>query len=72
MMAGLPDNEQDEELCRTMIPMAYSLGCGVIAEGVETEAQASWLLTSGCDELQGFLLGRPTPEGYWSSQSIAR
>ena len=46
-----------------MIPMAYSLGCGVIAEGVETEAQASWLLTSGCDELQGFLLGRPTPEG---------
>jgi len=69
---GLPDNEQDEVLCRTMISMAHSLGCEVIAEGVETEAQASWLLTSGCDELQGFLIGHPTPEGYRSSQSIAR
>lgn len=60
-VTGLPDNEQDEVLCRTMISMAHSLGCEVIAEGVETEAQASWLATSGCDELQGFLLGRPGP-----------
>ncbi|MCL7942611.1 GGDEF domain-containing phosphodiesterase [Marinobacter sp. ATCH36] len=70
-VTGLPDNEQDEVLCRTMISMAHSLGCEVIAEGVETEAQASWLATSGCDELQGFLLGRPEPENYWSSQSMA-
>ncbi|MDK8462310.1 GGDEF domain-containing phosphodiesterase [Marinobacter sp. SS13-12] len=71
-VTGLPDNEQDEVLCRTMISMAHSLGCEVIAEGVETEAQASWLATSGCDELQGFLLGRPEPDGYRLPQSIAR
>lgn len=69
---GLPDNEQDQVLCRTIISMAHSLGCEVIAEGVETEAQANWLLTSGCDELQGFLLGRPTPVGYRTSHSMAR
>ncbi|MDL0432786.1 EAL domain-containing protein [Marinobacter sp. TBZ242] len=71
-VTGLPDNEQDEVLCRTMITMAHSLGCEVIAEGVETEAQASWLATSGCDELQGFLLGPPAPDGYRSLQSMAR
>ncbi|WP_417530739.1 putative bifunctional diguanylate cyclase/phosphodiesterase [Marinobacter lipolyticus] len=69
-VTGLPDNEQDEVLCRTMISMAHSLGCRVIAEGVETQAQADWLIASGCDELQGFLLGKPEPEFYWSSQSM--
>ncbi|WP_297797541.1 GGDEF domain-containing phosphodiesterase [uncultured Marinobacter sp.] len=69
-VTGLPDNEQDEVLCRTMISMAHSLGCQVIAEGVETRAQADWLIASGCDELQGFLLGKPEPEFYWSSQSM--
>jgi len=60
----LPDNEQDQALCRTIITMAHNLGCEVIAEGVETEAQAAWLAASGCDELQGFLLGRPAIEGF--------
>ncbi|QFS85356.1 MULTISPECIES: putative bifunctional diguanylate cyclase/phosphodiesterase [unclassified Marinobacter] len=64
---GLPDNEQDEVLCRTIINMAHSMGCEVIAEGVETEAQASWLALAGCDELQGYLLGRPNSEGFTKS-----
>jgi diguanylate cyclase (GGDEF)-like protein len=63
-VTGLPDNEQDQALCRTIITMAHNLGCEVIAEGVETEAQAAWLAASGCDELQGFLLGRPAIEGF--------
>jgi diguanylate cyclase (GGDEF)-like protein len=64
---GLPDSEQDEVLCRTIINMAHSMGCEVIAEGVETEAQASWLALAGCDELQGYLLGRPNSEGFTKS-----
>lgn len=63
-VTGLPDNEQDEALCRTIITMAHNLGCEVIAEGVETEAQARWLTASGCDELQGFLLGKPALKGF--------
>ena len=63
-VVGLPGNEQDETLCRTIITMAHSLGCEVIAEGVETEDQAIWLIAAGCDELQGFLLGRPALKGF--------
>jgi diguanylate cyclase (GGDEF)-like protein len=57
----LPDNERDQALCKTIISMAHAMDCEVIAEGVETEAQASWLAQAGCDELQGFLLGKPGP-----------
>jgi EAL domain-containing protein (putative c-di-GMP-specific phosphodiesterase class I) len=60
----LPDNDQDEALCRTIITLAHNMGFEVIAEGVETEAQAGWLAISGCDEMQGFLLGRPALKGY--------
>ena len=63
-VTGLPDNEQDQALCRTIITMAHAMGCEVIAEGVETEAQASWLALAGCDELQGYLLGKPGPQGF--------
>ncbi|MDT8427780.1 MAG: EAL domain-containing protein [Pseudomonadales bacterium] len=60
-VTGLPDNEADTVLCQTIVSLAHNLGCQVIAEGVETEAQALWLINVGCDELQGFLLGRPEP-----------
>lgn len=63
-VTGLPDNDQDEALCRTIITLAHNMGFEVIAEGVETEAQAGWLAISGCDEMQGFLLGRPALKGY--------
>jgi diguanylate cyclase (GGDEF)-like protein/PAS domain S-box-containing protein len=48
-------------LVATVISMAHSLGLKVVAEGVETEAQAAVLLLHGCDEMQGYLYSRPLP-----------
>ncbi|MCB5272691.1 putative signaling protein [Arthrobacter sp. SO5] len=46
----------------SMIHMARSLGLKVTAEGIETPAQARYLMDHGCDALQGFLFSRPEPE----------
>jgi diguanylate cyclase (GGDEF)-like protein len=48
-------------IVRSIISLAHSLAMRVNAEGVETEAQYETLRRHGCDELQGFLLGRPQP-----------
>ena len=45
-----------------MIDMAHGLGLTVTAEGVETAAQAGYLMDLDCDSLQGFLFSRPQPE----------
>jgi EAL domain-containing protein (putative c-di-GMP-specific phosphodiesterase class I) len=41
--------------------MAHELKLEVVAEGVETEAQRDYLVKHGCDQLQGYLFGRPQP-----------
>ncbi|WP_272891810.1 bifunctional diguanylate cyclase/phosphodiesterase [Stutzerimonas stutzeri] len=58
---GLPEGEQDGQIARAIIAMAHSLGMSVIAEGVENQAQLDFLREHGCDEVQGFYLGRPIP-----------
>jgi EAL domain-containing protein (putative c-di-GMP-specific phosphodiesterase class I) len=45
----------------TIITLAQKLDMRCVAEGVETEAQRDWLVSSGCDTLQGFLFARPMP-----------
>ena len=58
---GLPDDGDDATIARTIVAMAHQLRMVVAAEGVETPAQALFLKAIGCDELQGYLLGRPVP-----------
>jgi len=48
-------------LVSTIISLAHSLRLKVVAEGVETEEQAKFLRLLNCDEMQGFLIGRPVP-----------
>ena len=41
--------------------MAHSLGLKVVAEGVETEEQLTFLAENGCDQIQGYYLAKPLP-----------
>ncbi len=59
-VADLLTNASDAAIVRTVIGLAHSLNLLVVAEGVETEAQKAFLMDSGCDLFQGFLLAKPT------------
>jgi diguanylate cyclase (GGDEF)-like protein/PAS domain S-box-containing protein len=60
-LEGVPDAEEQVAITNAIIAMAQSLRLDLIAEGVETESQESFLREHGCDVLQGFLLSRPLP-----------
>ena len=54
-------DRDDALICSAIIALAHSLGLVTVAEGVETAQQHDWLRARGCDEMQGYLLGRPQP-----------
>lgn len=60
-VSRLPEVAGDATVAQTIIAMGHGLGLQVIAEGVETEAQRSFLMEHGCDAFQGYLFGRPMP-----------
>jgi diguanylate cyclase (GGDEF)-like protein len=58
--AGVP---QAEAIVRAVAGLAAALGMRCTAEGVETAAQLDRLAAAGCNEVQGYLFGRPCPAG---------
>ena len=60
-VAGIPAERDDVEIVSAIVALAHKLNLHVIAEGVETEEQASFLAEQGCQEAQGYLFGRPVP-----------
>jgi diguanylate cyclase (GGDEF)-like protein/PAS domain S-box-containing protein len=54
-------SREDTAIVRSIIVMAHNLGLEVIAEGVETAAQAAFLNNEKCEEAQGFLYSKPLP-----------
>ncbi len=58
-VSELPHDPEDKAIATAIVAMGHSLHMKVVAEGVETEAQALFLQELGCDEMQGYLLSRP-------------
>jgi EAL domain-containing protein (putative c-di-GMP-specific phosphodiesterase class I) len=75
-ICDLETNNHSRSIVHAVIGLGHSLNLPILAEGVETEAQHAFLFAEGCDEMQGYLSGRPLPiadyAGLVGSQSAAR
>jgi EAL domain-containing protein (putative c-di-GMP-specific phosphodiesterase class I) len=60
-VSDLPKDTNDLAIATAIVALGHSLGLTVIAEGIETQAQAESLLNLGCDLGQGYLYARPMP-----------
>jgi diguanylate cyclase (GGDEF)-like protein len=63
LVRQIGSDPRGEELVRGAIALGHGLGLEVVGEGVESEGQRQWLRSNGCDQVQGFLVGRPMPLG---------
>jgi EAL domain-containing protein (putative c-di-GMP-specific phosphodiesterase class I) len=60
-IACLGQTDRSLAIVRAIIGLAHGLGLPALAEAVETNDQLATLISEGCDETQGFLIGRPRP-----------
>ncbi|QAU48469.1 EAL domain-containing protein [Bradyrhizobium guangzhouense] len=60
-ISNLEATPQSAEIVRAVLSLAHALHIPVVAEGVETDAQRAFLEGEACEEMQGYLIGRPEP-----------
>jgi EAL domain-containing protein (putative c-di-GMP-specific phosphodiesterase class I) len=60
-ISNLERNQQSATIIRAVIGLARGLKLPVLAEGVENQEQLAFLAKENCDEIQGYLIGRPKP-----------
>lgn len=58
---NLGRNPQSAAIVRAVIGLGHGLGITLVAEGVETQEQLEFLAAEGCDQMQGYYLGKPAP-----------
>lgn len=69
-VADITRDVHDEAIVTTIVALAHGLGMRVVAEGVETREQLALLRHLRCDEVQGYLLGRPMPADQLLAQLV--
>jgi EAL domain-containing protein (putative c-di-GMP-specific phosphodiesterase class I) len=65
-ISNLKSNPQSAAIVCAVVGLARGLNLPVLAEGVETSAQLDFLASESCDEVQGYLIGRPHPIAEYS------
>jgi EAL domain-containing protein (putative c-di-GMP-specific phosphodiesterase class I) len=65
-VAGVDSDQQSAAIVRAILGLGNALAMPVIAEGVETESERQFLRLEGCDQMQGYLIGRPSPIATYS------
>jgi len=70
-VSGVAGDQHSRSIVQTILAMARSLNYEVVAEGVETEDQQSFLMENGCTIAQGFLFARPMPADHFEAWAKA-
>ena len=64
-------DRNSEAICDAILRLGQALGCRVVAEGVETEAQVAFLRRRRCDEAQGYFFSKPVPAAEFEASWVA-
>jgi EAL domain-containing protein (putative c-di-GMP-specific phosphodiesterase class I) len=67
----LDKQRKSASIIRAVLALGRSLEIPVLAEGIETKAHLDFLRKEGCDEAQGYFLGRPVPVGLQAAVGMA-
>ncbi len=69
-VSDIGKSSEDDAIVQAIISLGHSLQLQITGEGVETAVQQQFLSANGCDELQGYLLGKPLPAERFAEQFL--